>query len=1076
MNTPSADTTHHSEAGSGRTRASGAKSMRVGLAAVLVLLGTFTGLAVAGVTPASASTLDGIATLANPDGNQPLDSGASTTDFTAALPAGAACDGDTASDGYHVFSYLVPQATSPTSVSFTTGEPSTGYGFFTDAGRYYGAANTAVSSGLIVSIPDNLQFGELISKGVSLDTLLYSDGNTSGIWEAGIACANSSGTVTDYWNVEVTLTASGSDPNGFVWTAPAVPAAPNAPTATSGNASATVNWVAPTDQGSSAITGYVITPYAVASGVYTAKAAIDVGDVTTDGLTGLTNGTTYAFTVTATNSVGTVFASPFSNLVTPATVPGAPTIGTATGGNAQASVPFSPPASNGGAAITKYTVTATDSTTPSNGGESATGASSPIVVTGLTNGDSYTFTVTATNSAGTGAASAASNAVVPAPTVPGAPTIGTATSGNAQASVAFSPPATNGGATITQYTVTATDSTTPANGGQVVSGASSPIVVTALTNGDSYTFTVTATNSVGTGAASAASNAVIPVTVPGAPVIGSASAGDSQASVAFSPPATNGGATITQYTVTATDSTTPANGGQVVSGASSPIVVTALTNGDSYTFTVTATNSQGTGAASSASNTVVPATVPDAPVDITATGGNAQASISFSPPDNDGGSTITQYTVTASDSTTPANGGQVVSGAGSPIVVTGLTNGDGYTFTVTATNADGTGETSAPSNTVVPATVPGAPTIGSATGGNAQASVAFSPPAVDGGATITQYTVTASDSTTPANGGQVVSGDGSPIVVTGLTNGNSYTFTVTATNSAGTGTASSASNAVVPVTVPGAPTIGTATGGNAQASVAFTPPAVDGGATITQYTVTASDSTTPANGGQVVSGAGSPIVVTGLTNGNSYTFTVTATNSAGTGTASSASNAVVPVTVPGAPTIGTATAEKGSVKLTWTAPASNGGAAITHYVIKPSTGSSVTVGDVTSDTVTGLTNGTAYTFTVAATNSAGTGHASAASKSVTPDGLYITTKTLPKATKGKKYTTVKLAEKNGVGTETWSATGLPKGLTLSSAGSLSGTVSSSDAVKTYTVTITVKDSSKPTKQTATTKFSLVVLK
>ena len=102
-------------------------------------------------------------------------------------------------------------------------------------------------------------------------------------------------------------------------------------------------------------------------------------------------------------------------------------------------------------------------------------------------------------------------------------------------------------------------------------------------------------------------------------------------------------------------------------------------------------------------------------------------------------------------------------------------------------------------------------------------------------------------------------------------------------------------------------------------------------------------------------------------------------------------------------------------------------------------------------------------------------HASAASKSVTPDGLYITTKTLPKATKGKKYTTVKLAEKNGVGTETWSATGLPKGLTLSWAGSLSGTVSSSDAVKTYTVTITVKDSSKPTKQTATTSYDLVVL-
>ncbi len=68
---------------------------------------------------------------------------------------------------------------------------------------------------------------------------------------------------------------------------------------------------------------------------------------------------------------------------------------------------FSAPSSNGGAAISKYTVTS------SPGGKTATGTGSPITVTGLTNGTSYTFTVTATNSAGTGPASAASNAVTP---------------------------------------------------------------------------------------------------------------------------------------------------------------------------------------------------------------------------------------------------------------------------------------------------------------------------------------------------------------------------------------------------------------------------------------------------------------------------------------------------------------------------------------------------------------------------------------------------------------------------------------------------------------------------------------
>ena len=295
-----------------------------------------------------------------------------------------------------------------------------------------------------------------------------------------------------------------------------------------------------------------------------------------------------------------------------------------------------------------------------------------------------------------------------------------------------------------------------------------------------------------------------------------------------------------------------------------------------------------------------------------------------------------------------------------------------------------------------------------------------------------------------------------------------------AINSVGTGPASAASNAVVPATIPDAPVIGTAMAGNGQASVAFSPPDTNGGSAITYYTVTAADSTTPANGGQTVSGPASPIIVTGLTNGDSYTFTVTATNSVGTGVSSGASAPATPATVPVAPTSLTASAGKGSAKLSWKAPTSDGGAPVTGYVIRPSSGSPVRVGNVTSDTVTGLKNGVAYTFTVAATNSAGTGAASTRSKSVTPNGLYIVTKSLPKATRGAKYAAVTLTEKNGVGTETWTATGLPAGLTLSSAGVLSGKVSRTDAVKTYSITVTVKDLSKPTRLTASAKLSLVV--
>ena len=209
--------------------------------------------------------------------------------------------------------------------------------------------------------------------------------------------------------------------------------------------------------------------------------------------------TTYNFTLRATDNAGNTSDRAFSMVILQG-APGAPTIGTATRSASQSvQVTFTAPANVGGSSITSYTVTS------SPGSFTGTGASSPITVTGLTNGTAYTFTVTATNSYGTSVASSASNSATPY-TVPGAPTIGTATStGTTTATVSFTAPVSNGGSTITSYTAVSSPGSITGTLSQAGSGT---ISVSGLSPGTSYTFTVYATNAGGNSSNSAASNSI----------------------------------------------------------------------------------------------------------------------------------------------------------------------------------------------------------------------------------------------------------------------------------------------------------------------------------------------------------------------------------------------------------------------------------------------------------------------------------------------------------------------------------------------------------------------------------------
>jgi hypothetical protein len=195
-------------------------------------------------------------------------------------------------------------------------------------------------------------------------------------------------------------------PHGIAaFTSPSLPGAPTGVTSTPGNGSALVSWTAPASPGSSPIGGYAVTSSPDGRTCTTTVALFCT-------VSGLTNGTPYTFTVTATNGVGPGPASVASSPVTPATLPGAPTGVAAipgvaaTPGNASALVSWAAPASNG-SPISSYTVTSSPDA------HTCGWTSGPLqcTVSALVTSTPYTFTVTATNGVGTGPSSDPSSAV-----------------------------------------------------------------------------------------------------------------------------------------------------------------------------------------------------------------------------------------------------------------------------------------------------------------------------------------------------------------------------------------------------------------------------------------------------------------------------------------------------------------------------------------------------------------------------------------------------------------------------------------------------------------------------------------
>lgn len=595
------------------------------------------------------------------------------------------------------------------------------------------------------------------------------------------------------------------------------------------------------------------------------------------------------------------FSLPAPGAVGAASAPSTPALSLSSG---DLLISFDAPSSNGGSAISdyKYRSTTDNGATWSNW-TSVGRTSSPITISGLSGANSPKYQLMAVTSAGDGIVSETSTSI-PLATPPGAPTLNSATAGDSSIVLSFTAPTDSGSSPISSYEYSVDGGFTWTDS----SSTSLTITVSGLSNGNSYSVAVRAKSAAGTGSASTVLTAT-PLTVPGAPTSLEATAGNAQASVIWTAPASDGGSAITSYTVTSTP------GNLTCTTITTSCLVTGLSNGTAYTFKVTATSAAGTGAASTASSSVTPTTVPDAPSSILVVPSSGQAILIFTSPASDGGSSVSGYEYrytwnSGANESTPVS----LSAASRSVTITGLTNGVGYIFEVRAVNATGNSPWASTTQETTPSGVPGEVVTSDAVVGNGTLSFDYALSS-DGGSPITDYqyrysynprglgiytnfTTWISMNTTT---------DSTNLVMSNLNNGDAYVVQIRAVNANGFSTYRGTTNnwaSGTPYTYPNAPTIDSVTTDNGKITLALTPPTSDGGSNIVHYMYQLSTNNgTTWTTYSALFPISNRVTITGLGNNTTYKVRVCAnngsTNTVGScethNTFSNAVDAVMPV-------------------------------------------------------------------------------------------------------------------------------------------------------------------------------------
>jgi len=488
------------------------------------------------------------------------------------------------------------------------------------------------------------------------------------------------------------------------------------------------------------------------------------------------------------------------------------------------------------------------------------------------------------------------------------------------------------------------------------------------------------------------------------------------------------------------------------------------------------------------------ATLPDAPRNLAAFGGNGQNGLGWNAPSSNGGATITSYRVfrgtTSSNRQIVTTGGCANLGAVLGCTDTNVTNGQSYNYIVSAVNSVGQGP---PSNAVT--ATPVAPTPSAPSG----LLVTSSSP--------TTATLTWADNSNNETGFKVErkTGTGGTYAQvgtqsqnlnffndSGLTGGTQYCYRVRATNGSLDSTYSNEKcvTTQAAATAPSAPQNFAASGGNGVVGLAWNAPSSNGGATITNYRVfrgtTSSNRQLVTSGGCANLGAVLGCTDTNVTNGQSYNYIVSAVNSAGQGPPSSSAIATPVSPTPTATTQAASNITQTSFRMNGTI---NPNGVSTQGFFEWGTSatlssftatSTVNIGSGTSalsltSTLNGGNCGTTYFYRVVATPTDGSlvrgSIVAVMTTACSTPTLSVTTTSLAGGTVGVGYGEG-LAASGGQTPYTWSvSSGLPPGLAVNATvGSIFGTPTTAG---TFNFTVTVRDSSSP-QQTASKVLVITV--